>query len=130
MAEGQGTEAATRVADVLLLFTDGPDFLGVTAIARSLDLSKAVVHRILSTLLEKDYIQIEPATRRYALGPAALKLGLTYLDGIDGTVIGAISVCGPAHRVDAAARERFGPLVREAADRISRALGWSGGLPK
>jgi len=258
VAEGQGTEAATRVADVLLLFTDGPDFLGVTAIARSLDLSKAVVHRILQTLVERRLLVSDPASRGYQLGPAAAALGAralresqlrtvampvlrelqlatgetttvsarvhsgrVYLDqvestreikmtvevgrryplhagssstcilaflpdsereavlgadlptltsrtttdhdllrarlaeiretgiagsdgerqegagsvaspvfGIDGTVIGAISVCGPAHRVDAAARERFGPLVREAADRISRALGWSGGLPK
>ncbi|SNT55106.1 DNA-binding transcriptional regulator, IclR family [Asanoa hainanensis] len=258
MAEGQGTEAATRVADVLLLFTDGPDFLGVTAIARSLDLSKAVVHRILQTLVERRLLVSDPASRGYQLGPAAAALGAralresqlrtvampvlrelqlatgetttvsarvhsgrVYLDqvestreikmtvevgrryplhagssstcilaflpdaereavlradlptltsrtttdhdllrirlaeiretgvagsdgerqegagsvaspvfGIDGTVIGAISVCGPAHRVDADARERYGPLVREAADRISRALGWSGGLPK
>jgi DNA-binding IclR family transcriptional regulator len=258
VAESQGTEAATRVADVLLLFTDGPDFLGVTAIARSLDLSKAVVHRILQTLVERRLLVSDPASRGYQLGPAAAALGAralresqlrtvampvlrelqlatgetttvsarvhsgrVYLDqvestreikmtvevgrryplhagsssrcilaflpdgereavlgaelpslttrtmtdheslrarlaeirttgvagsdgerqegagsvaapvfGIDGVVIGAISVCGPAARVDAAARERFGPLVRTAADRISRALGWSGGLPK
>ncbi|MBQ0978682.1 MULTISPECIES: IclR family transcriptional regulator [Micromonospora] len=258
MAESQGTEAASRVADVLLLFTDGPDFLGVTAIARSLDLSKAVVHRILQTLVERRLLVSDPASRGYQLGPAAAALGAralresqlrtvampvlrelqlatgetatvsahvhggrVYLDqvestreikmtvevgrrfplyagssstcilaflpdteresllatelpsltnrtvtdhdllrarltairktgvansdgerqegagsvaspvfGIDGTVVGAVSVCGPAHRVDEAARERFGPLVWEAADSISRALGWSGGLPK
>ncbi|WP_433616549.1 IclR family transcriptional regulator [Dactylosporangium sp. CA-139114] len=258
MAESQGTEAATRVADVLLLFTDGPDRLGVTAIARSLDLSKAVVYRILQTLVERRLLVSDPASRAYHLGPAAAALGAralresqlrsvamptlrelhldtgetttvsarvhggrVYLDqvectreikmtveigrryplhagssstcilaflppaeqeavlsgelpsltgrtvtdaerlrerlvtiraeglansegerqegagsvaapvfDIDGTVVGAISVCGPAHRVDAAARERFGPMVRAAADRISRALGWSGGLPQ
>jgi DNA-binding IclR family transcriptional regulator len=258
VAERQGTEAATRVADVLLLFTDGPDFLGVTAIARSLNLSKAVVHRILQTLVERRLLVSDPTSRGYQLGPAAAALGAralresqlrtvampvlrelqldtgetttisarvhggrVYLDqvectreikmtvevghryplhagssstcilaflppaeqeavlsgdlpsltgrtvtdaellrkrlaeiraeglahsegerqegagsvaapvfGIDGAVVGAISVCGPAHRVDAAARERFGPMVRMAADRISRSLGWSGGLPK
>ncbi|GGM08595.1 MULTISPECIES: IclR family transcriptional regulator [Micromonospora] len=73
-----------RAMDVLTLFTErNESTLGVTEISKALGLSKAVVHRILSTLLEKDFIQIEAQTRRYALGPAALKLGLTYLDGID-----------------------------------------------
>ena len=73
-----------RAMEVLSLFTERDEStLGVTEISKALGLSKAVVHRILSTLLEKDYIQIEAQTRRYALGPAALKLGLTYLDGID-----------------------------------------------
>ncbi|MEQ4299981.1 IclR family transcriptional regulator [Plantactinospora sp. B6F1] len=257
MAESQGTETATRVADVLLLFTDGPDSLGVSAIARSLDLSKAVVHRILQTLVDRRLLVSDPASRGYQLGPAAAALGAralresplrtvampylrelqlatgetttvsarvhsgrVYLDqvectreikmtvevgrrfplhagssstcilaflppaerdeilaaglpsltdrtvtdtevlrqrlaeirrlgfagsdgerqegagsvaapvfDIDGTVLGAISVCGPAARVDAAARERFVPLLIKAADAISRALGWSGGLP-
>ena len=49
--------------------------------------------------------------------------------GVDGSVQGAISVCGPADRVGPAARERFVPLLVEAADRISRGMGWHGGLP-
>jgi DNA-binding IclR family transcriptional regulator len=49
--------------------------------------------------------------------------------GFAGTVLGAVSVCGPADRVDDAARTRFAPLLCEATDRISRALGWQGGLP-
>lgn len=73
-----------RAMEVLTLFTERREStLGVTEISKALGLSKAVVHRILSTLLEKDYIQIEPQTRRYALGHAALKLGLTYFEGID-----------------------------------------------
>ena len=49
--------------------------------------------------------------------------------GFDGQVIGAISVCGPAYRMSADVRSSTVPLVREAADQISRALGWRGGLP-
>ncbi|HLU55667.1 MAG TPA: IclR family transcriptional regulator [Pseudonocardia sp.] len=257
MADINGTEAAARVADVLLLFTDGPESLGVSAIARQLGLSKAVVHRILRTLTDRNLLAADPASRGYRLGPASAALGAralrdsklrtvampvlhelqratnetttlsarvpggrVYLDqvespqeikmtvevgrrfplhaassslcilaflppheqeailtgelsaltdrtvtdaevlrariaevrrlgyahsvgerqsgaasvaapvfGFDGTAVGAISVCGPADRVDDAARERFVPLLAEAADRISRALGWRGGLP-
>lgn len=75
MADSTGTEAAARVADVLMLFTDGPDFLGVSAIARELDLSKAVVHRILQTLLQRGLIANHPDSRGYSLGPAAAALG-------------------------------------------------------
>lgn len=46
-----------------------------------------------------------------------------------GAVVGSLSVCGPAERVDEAAGERYAPLVRAAAEQVSRALGWSGGLP-
>jgi DNA-binding IclR family transcriptional regulator len=257
VADINGTEAAARVADVLLLFTDGPDSLGVSAIARRLGLSKAVVHRILRTLTDRGLLAADPVSRGYRLGPASAALGAralreskvrtvampvlrelqaatdetttisarvpdgrVYLDQVestqeikmtvevgrrfplhaggsstcilaflppheqeavladelaamthrtvtdgavlrarlaevraagyahsigerqsgaasvaapvfafDGTVVGAISVCGPADRVDDAARERFAPLLTDAADRISRALGWRGGLP-
>ena len=74
-AESKGTETATRVADVLLLFTDGPDSLGVSAIARSLGLSKTVVHRTLSSLVERRFLVSNPRTREYALGPALASLG-------------------------------------------------------
>jgi DNA-binding IclR family transcriptional regulator len=257
LADINGTEAAARVADVLLLFTDGPDSLGVSAIARELGLAKAVVHRILRTLTDRGLLATDPASRGYRLGPASAALGAralrestlrtaampvlrelqqatdetttvsarvpagrVYLDqvesaqeikmtvevgrrfplhaassstcilaflppaeqdavlagelatmtsrtvtqvnalrarltevralgyahsvgerqsgaasvaapvfGFDGTVLGAISVCGPVDRVDDDARQRFAPLLCEAADRVSRTLGWRGGLP-
>ncbi|WP_067669140.1 IclR family transcriptional regulator [Nocardia miyunensis] len=70
-----GTEAAARVADVLLLFTDGPSRLGVSAIARELGLSKAVVHRILQSLATRGMVVLDPDSRQYRLGPAATALG-------------------------------------------------------
>ncbi len=57
--------------------------LGVTEIARELDLSKAVVHRVLTTLVAKDFIEVVEESRRYRLGPSLLSLGVAYLDGID-----------------------------------------------
>ena len=70
-----GTEAAARVADVLLLFTDGPSALGVSHIARELGLSKAVVHRILQSLAARDMVVLDPRSRQYRLGPSATALG-------------------------------------------------------
>jgi IclR family acetate operon transcriptional repressor len=257
MTEQLGTEAAARVSDVLLAFLQGPGSFGVSALARELGLSKAVVHRILQTLVHRGLLTSHLGTREYHLGPAAAALGAralresdlrtvampvlrelqqatgetttvsalvpggrVYLDqvesakeikmtvevgrrfplhagssstcilaflppdqqeevlagdldtltprtivdpdrlrdrldevrrtgvaqsdgerqagagsvaapvfGVDGSVQGAVSVCGPADRVGPAARERFVPLLVEAADRVSRGMGWRGGLP-
>lgn len=78
-----GTEAAARVADVLLLFVSGPDTLGVSEIARELRLSKAVVHRILQSLASRSLVRVDPVTRGYRLGPGAIALGARALRDFD-----------------------------------------------
>lgn len=78
-----GTESASRVVDVLLLFTDGSGPLGVTRIARELGLSKAVVHRILQTLVGKGMLVADGHRRGYRLGPAASTLGSRALQDSD-----------------------------------------------
>lgn len=78
-----GTESADRVANVLLAFTrsDGP--IGVSVIARELSLSKAVVHRILQSLVSRGLVQYSPDSRDYKLGPAAAALGVQALRHLD-----------------------------------------------
>jgi IclR family acetate operon transcriptional repressor len=69
---------------VLLHFaTPGTRTLGVTEIADDLELSKAAVHRILSALRSRGLIELDERTRRYALGPMAVYLGLSYLEQLD-----------------------------------------------
>ena len=74
-------DRALSVLD-LMAATDSDD-LGVTEIARKLGLSKAVVHRILVTLVARDYLRVDANTRRYSLGPMALVLGSAYLAQLD-----------------------------------------------
>jgi IclR family acetate operon transcriptional repressor len=73
-----------RALDVLVLLgqTDTLD-LGVTEIAKSIGLSKAVVHRTLTTLVSKRFVSVDPTTRRYRIGPAVLALGAAYSSRID-----------------------------------------------
>jgi DNA-binding IclR family transcriptional regulator len=78
-----GTESTARVADVLLMFTEGPSALGVSRIARELGLSKAVVHRILQSLAGRELVVLDPATREYRLGPAVAALGARALRDSD-----------------------------------------------
>jgi DNA-binding IclR family transcriptional regulator len=78
-----GTEAADRVADVLLLFARSDSPLGVSKIARSLSLSKAVVHRILQSLVSRSLVQVVPGGSTYILGPAAMGLSARAFSQID-----------------------------------------------
>ena len=88
--QSRSIAAVERAMDVLLLFgrTGRPD-LGVTEIANELGLTKAAVHRILTALRNRELITIEPTTRRYALGHAAIALGRAYLARTDLRVMAA-----------------------------------------
>lgn len=69
-----GTQSADRVADVLLLFAQADHPLGVSRIARELQMSKAVVHRILQSLASRSLLQAVPGGSAYCIGPAATML--------------------------------------------------------
>jgi len=76
--------AIERAADVLFLFARSEArTLGVTEIATTLGISKAVVHRILSSLRDRDLVTVDEESRRYSLGPAVLMLADAYRDGLD-----------------------------------------------
>jgi DNA-binding IclR family transcriptional regulator len=84
-----GTEAADRVADVLLLFARSDEPLGVSVIARDLGLSKAVVHRILQSLLSRSLVQPVPGRSSYQLGPSAIGLGTRAWSQLDVRTVAA-----------------------------------------
>lgn len=89
----QTVAAVERAADVLLYFTQvGSATLGVTDISVALGLSKAAVHRLLASLRSRGLIAFDEDSRRYALGPAALVLGLSCLDRLDVRRIGAVEM--------------------------------------
>ncbi|MEV0946929.1 IclR family transcriptional regulator [Rhodococcus sp. NPDC049939] len=70
-----GTESADRVADVLISFAQSDRALGVSEIARNLQLSKSVVHRILQSLASRSIVQPVAGESTYSLGPAAIGFG-------------------------------------------------------
>lgn len=78
-----GTESADRVADVLLLLTEGASSVGVSEVARELSLSKAVVYRILQSLVSRGFVLGDRTTRGYQLGPAAVALGARALRDVN-----------------------------------------------
>lgn len=83
-SKGQSMMSVERATELLHLFseTDSAD-LGVTEIAKQLDLSKAVVHRLLTSLRGREFVVLDEVTRRYRLGTGSLLLGLAALERLD-----------------------------------------------
>jgi len=73
-----------RAMDVINLIADrAPETLGVTAVARELDLPKAVAHRMLKEFVAARFLAFNDGTKRYSLGPRALTVGLAALRTLD-----------------------------------------------
>jgi DNA-binding IclR family transcriptional regulator len=73
-------ESAERVSRVLLAFTAGRPVLGVSEIARSLEMPKSAVHRTLTALTRNGLIRKDPVTAKYRLGPRAIDIGFAAID--------------------------------------------------
>jgi len=82
--KSQPSGAVKRAIAILQLFIDTHQAsLGITEIANELGLSKAVVHRALTSLRESALVNVDEESRRYMLGPTALALGVSYLSRQD-----------------------------------------------
>jgi IclR family KDG regulon transcriptional repressor len=68
----------TKVCRILDQFKDRPS-LGITDLARGLDMLPSDVHRIVTSLQFHGYVERNPETRRYHLGAGLLRLSLTTL---------------------------------------------------
>lgn len=81
----QGSRSGlARALRVLRLISDRtPETLGVSTIARELDLPKAVVHRIVKEFTAAGFLSFDEQTKHYRLGRTAITMGLTALRVID-----------------------------------------------
>ncbi|MEV0971228.1 IclR family transcriptional regulator [Microtetraspora glauca] len=114
-SQSRSIAAVERAMDVLLLFGRSPrPDLGVTEIATELGLTKAAVHRILTALRNRELITVDPASRRYALGHAAIALGRAYLARTDLRLLAA----GELRRLSAQTGETATLSIRRGDTRL------------
>lgn len=71
-----------RATDVLIALIDRPE-VGVSELSRIFGWSKSAAHRALATLAASGFVTLDPESRRYRLGPTALRLGLAALARAD-----------------------------------------------
>jgi DNA-binding IclR family transcriptional regulator len=71
--------AVERAIQILELLADRPhDLLGLSEIARTLEMNKASCHATLTVLSDRDYL-IRHADKTYSLGPAVLTIANSFL---------------------------------------------------
>ena len=76
---GSAMQSVQRVCSILLSFKVEEPILGVSEIARRLDLPKSAVHRLLDSLVQLGLVARDRASSRYRLGPRAVELGFAAL---------------------------------------------------
>ncbi len=69
-----------RAARILRELGSGASRLGVTELSERLGIAKGTVHGLLRTLERQEFVEQDPETGKYRLGPAMLQLGNAYLD--------------------------------------------------
>jgi len=74
-------QSIERAAAILRLLSGRNRRLGLAQLSGELGLPKTTVHGILRTLTHVGFVEQEPETGRYQLGPALLHIGSSYLDG-------------------------------------------------
>ncbi|MFD2470426.1 IclR family transcriptional regulator [Amycolatopsis silviterrae] len=70
-----GAQAVTRALGMLQCFRDNPGDLGVSELARRMNLSVSTAHRIARTLAATGFLALAEGSLRYQLGPAVAELG-------------------------------------------------------
>jgi IclR family transcriptional regulator, KDG regulon repressor len=76
-------KSVSRALDIINIVSLKKDGLGVTEIAKQMDINKSSVYRILSTLARYGYIEQDEETGRYKLGYKFLEVSSKLLESID-----------------------------------------------
>lgn len=81
MTAERGTiQSVDRAARILRELGSGAARLGVTELSERLGIAKGTIHGLLRTLERQEFVQQDPDTGKYRLGPAMLQLGNAFLD--------------------------------------------------
>jgi len=80
---GAGAQGLERGLAVLTTLAEQRRPLGLVEIARAAGLSKSTCHRYVASLVALGYLEQDTDTRKYALGPAAITLGVAAVGSLE-----------------------------------------------
>lgn len=108
-ASRSGLLRALSILDFIV--SQSPVQMGVTQVAREMDLPKAVAYRILKDFTLAGYLTFDESSKLYALGGRALGLGMAAMQSVD---------------VSAIARPRMEELARTTQETVTLSMrqGW------
>jgi IclR family pca regulon transcriptional regulator len=81
--DGGFSQSLERGLSVLSAFRSGRPLLGVSELGRDVGLSRSTTHRYVATLAALGYLQQDPATKKYRLGPRVLDLGFSAINSME-----------------------------------------------
>ncbi len=76
------TQSLGRGLKILNLFLETDSNLGITELSRQLNLDKSTISRLVQTLVQYDYVQPDPGTRRYVLGKKITQMSWQLLNRV------------------------------------------------
>src|SRR5579875_3888367 len=69
-SSGSGVQSIERALDLLECLARSSDWMGISELSAATGQPVGTVHRLLMTLMAREYVVRDSRTRRYALGPA------------------------------------------------------------
>ncbi|BCB75337.1 IclR family transcriptional regulator C-terminal domain-containing protein [Phytohabitans flavus] len=78
-----------RGLKILSAFGGGRPVLGIADLARMVGVTKSTAHRYVATLVKLGYVEQDPDTRKYSLGPRVADLGFAAIESMDLTRVAA-----------------------------------------
>lgn len=76
-------QSVDRTLSILELISDYDEGLGITEIGKKIDLHKSTVHRLLGTLIYKDFVEQDPITNKYRISLKLYELGSKRIKDLD-----------------------------------------------
>ena len=86
MSEAAGSsysQSLERGLAILSAFRSGRPLLGISELGRDVGLSRSTTHRYVATLAALGYLQQDPDSKRYRLGPRVLDLGFSAINSME-----------------------------------------------
>jgi IclR family pca regulon transcriptional regulator len=77
------SQSLERGLAILACFTERRALLGISDLARLVDLNKSTTHRYVATLTSLGYLQQDPGTRKYRLGLRVIQLGFAAVNSME-----------------------------------------------
>lgn len=77
------SQSLERGLQILSSFTESRPVLGIADVARSVGLNKSTTYRYVATLAKLGYVQQDPETKKYSLGPRVIDLGFAAINSME-----------------------------------------------
>jgi IclR family pca regulon transcriptional regulator len=83
------SQSLERGLMILSSFSEARPVLGIADLSRAVSLNKSTTHRYVATLAKLGYVQQDPDTKKYSLGPRVVDLGFAAINSMEITRVAA-----------------------------------------